>query len=176
MSSSDSSLRSKANVNKRTSSGRRRTFSTEQRKDRNRQAQAAFRERRSQTTKTLKETILELQSTVEQLQQSIIEANGRAEKAEQRCQILQDEIQYVNTSLSCFLTSPSLPCYTSPQLLQSSTISPVTNMAPIYQQESWTPTDTKILSTLLLNQWNKSCDQDLPIKPISVNFLGESTF
>ncbi|KAI9266704.1 hypothetical protein BDA99DRAFT_558753 [Phascolomyces articulosus] len=79
--------------------GRHRIFTEEQRKDRNRLAQAAFRARRSEYTNTLENTIVGLESIVKELQDSNRQTSTRADRAEAKCQILQQQLQYLHQQL-----------------------------------------------------------------------------
>jgi chromosome segregation ATPase len=107
----------KISIDKKSKGGRQRQFSNEQRKDRNRQAQAAFRERRSKHTKALEDTITDLRTMVQILQQNVMQTKERAEKAEKRCEFLENDCQHLKTTLACLMPQFSPPASCKPTRL-----------------------------------------------------------
>ncbi|ORX49098.1 hypothetical protein DM01DRAFT_1385244 [Hesseltinella vesiculosa] len=123
-----------AKIIKKSSGGRHRVFTNEQRKVRNRQAQAAFRHRRNEHKKTLESTIQDLKQQQAVLEQTALEAIRRAEHSEKRCMALQAAylsasraLQYLLPDMSgslatssaspdsCLSSSPSIEMLSSPE-------------------------------------------------------------
>ncbi|KAI8344404.1 hypothetical protein BC941DRAFT_408561 [Chlamydoabsidia padenii] len=140
--------------------GRRRQYSNEQRKDRNRQAQAAFRERRSKHTKALEDTITDLRTLVHILQQNATQAMERAKKAEKRSQQLELECHHVKSILGCLLPGQSPP--------------PPALLSPLYSEQC-TMLSTPIESSPSLLDDYTLWENNLIGSSTSITSLGEFT-
>ncbi|KAI9021483.1 hypothetical protein CLU79DRAFT_753529 [Phycomyces nitens] len=78
-------------------------LSTE-RKDKNRLAQAAFRARREKYSRQRDNALLKLEARINQLEKSHQEAINRANRAEENCINLSNELYHVQQQLSLALT------------------------------------------------------------------------